>query len=212
MIDPAVKKSYEERFSIIRTLTPGALISGDQQMKLTLKDIGPGAFFRFENQNFYVKETAVYEETSEDFKTRQGYTVTELTCLCLETGETAFFEWEFDDELEISLTQERISFRQLTDEDGESIDEDDLDQIADDQDAVVYKGEKFWYEDDWAAIYERGGREEQLFVYEFENEAGNRFLSIEEWQGPGKEEYQIYTSRPVAPGAINIIAVKTEGE
>ncbi len=212
MIDPAVKKSYEERFSIIRTLTPEALVPERQQMELTLKDIGAGAFFSFEGQSFYVKETAVYEETSENFKTRQGYTVTELTCLCLETGETIWFEWEYDDELEISLTQERISFRQLTDEDGESIDEDDLDQIADDQDVVVYKGEKFWYEDDWAAIYERGGQEEKLFVYEFENEAGNRYLSIEEWQGSVREEYQIYTSRPVAPGAVNIIAAKTEGK
>ncbi|WP_022666127.1 DUF4178 domain-containing protein [Desulfospira joergensenii] len=209
MLDPGVEKSFEERFSIVRTLSPAALVPEPEQMRLTLQDAGAQSFFTFMGKTYHVRDAARYEETSEDFKTREGYFLTELTCLCMETGETAHIEWEFDDELEIALTDERISFRHLSDEAGESIDGDDLDQIAEDKDAILYKGEKFWYEDDWAAIYQGRTREEKVYVYEFENEAQNRFLTIEEWQGSGKEEYQIYTSRPVAPDQIRIL---TRGE
>ncbi|MCP4024349.1 MAG: DUF4178 domain-containing protein, partial [Desulfobacteraceae bacterium] len=129
------------------------------------------------------------------------------TCLCLETGETFNFEWEYDDELEIAMTLERLSFRNLKDEAGENIDEDDLDQIADDKDAVVFNQEKFWYEDDWAAIYLRGTKEEKVYMYEFENEGALKFLTIEEWDsGSGKESYQIYTSLPVEPGNIRVLS------
>ncbi len=206
MLDPALKKSFEERFAIVRTLTPDVLVTEADQMSLTLQDVKEGAFFIHGDKTFFVKEAARYEETSEDFKTRQGYFLTELTCLCMETFETVHFEWEFDDELEIAMTDERISFRPLTDEAGESIDEDDLDQIAQDKDLILYNGEKFWYEDDWAAIYQKGAREEKVFVYEFENEGGTRFLTIEEWTGSGKDEYQIYLSRPVSPGQITILS------
>lgn len=206
MLDPGMEKSFAERFAVVRSLSPESLVTEDEKLRLTLQDAGNGSLFTFQDKTYAVKDTARYEETSEDFKTRQGYFLTELTCLCMETGETAYFEWEFDDELEITLTDERISFRLLSDEAGESIDGDDLDQIADDQDVILYKGEKFWYEDDWAAVYQARNREEKVFVYEFENEAGSRFLTIEEWQGSGKEEYQIYTSRPVPSAQIRLIS------
>ncbi len=67
-------------------------------------------------------------------------------------------------------------------------------------------GEKFWYEDDWASVYYRGNKEEKVYMYEFENEAHTKFLTIEEWQGSGKDEYQIYTSTPVDPNSIRIIS------
>lgn len=205
MLDPGAQRSFEERFAIVRSLSPETLVPEKDQLRLTLQDAGAGDLFTFSGKTYFVRDTARYEETSEDFRTRQGYFLTELTCLCMETGETVFFEWEFDDELTITRTDERISFRELSDENGQSIDGDDLDPIADDGDLILYKGEKFWYEDDWAALYQARDREERVFVYEFENEAGTRFISIEEWQGSGKEEYQIYTSRPVEPGQIRMI-------
>ena len=104
------------------------------------------------------------------------------------------------------MTLERFSFRNLKDDAGESIDEDDLDQIADDKDVVVINGEKFWYDDDWASVYYRGTKQEKVYMYEFENEVQTKFLTIEEWSGSGKDEYQIYTSSPVNPDSINIIS------
>lgn len=206
MLDIATQKSFQERFSAIRTLKKENLVSGPEQTKLSIKDAGRHSFFEYRDQTYFIKEHTRYEETSDDFKHKKGYFVHELTCLCLESGQTVNFEWEFDDELEVAMTLERLSFRKLTDEDGEMIDEDDLDQIADDKDVIVIAGEKFWYEDDWASIYYRGEKQERVYMYEFENESHTRFLTIEEWSGAGKESYQIYTSSPVDPDSIRLIS------
>ncbi|WP_299981577.1 DUF4178 domain-containing protein [Desulfobacula sp.] len=206
MLDIATQKSFQERLGAIRTLKKEQLVSGQEKMLLSLKEAGKHSFFEYLGNTYFVKSLNKYEETSDDFKNKKGYFISELTCLCLESGQTLNFEWEFDDELEISMTLERFSFRNLKDEAGEAIDEDDLDQIADDKDMIVINGEKFWYEDDWASIYYRGSKEEKVYMYEFENEGHTKFLTIEEWSGSGKDEYQIYTSSPVDPNTISIIS------
>ena len=206
MLDIATQKSFKERFTAIRSLKKTQLVSLSQRMSLTIKDVGLHSFFEYLGNTWFITDFNKYEETSDDFKRKKGYFIYELTCLCLETGKTVYFEWEFDDELEIYMTLERLSFRNLKDDAGESIDEDDLDQIADDKDVIIINEEKFWYEDDWASIYYRGSKEEKVYMYEFENENHTKFLTIEEWSGSGKDEYQIYTSSPVDPNAISIIS------
>ncbi len=205
MLDIATQKSFKERFTAIRSLKKKQLVSAAQKASLTLQDVGQDSFFEYLNNTYFITDLNKYEETSDDFKSKKDYFIYELSCLCLETGKTINFEWEFDDELEISMTLERLSFRNLKDDAGESIDEDDLDQIADDKDVILLNGEKFWYEDDWASIYYRGSREEKVYMYEFENENHTKFLTIEEWSGSGKDEYQIYTSSPVIPSNISIV-------
>lgn len=206
MIDAAEQKSFQERFFVIRTLEKERLFSSQEKAALSIKDAENHSFFEYLGNTYFVKDLNKYEETSEDFKSKKGYFIHELTCLCLETGQTVNFEWEFDDELEVSMTLERLSFRHLKDDAGEPVDEDDLDQIADDKDVIVINNEKFWYEDDWAAVYYRGDRQEKVYMYEFENESQTRFLTIEEWSGSGRDEYQIYTSSPVDPGSIRFIS------
>jgi len=206
MLDIATQKSFKERFTIIRTLKKDHLVSGQEKALGSIKDAGPHCFFEYLGNTYFVKDLNRYEETSDDFKSKKGYFIYELTCLCLETGQTFNFEWEFDDELEISMTLERLSFKDLKDDEGQMIDEDDLDQIVDDKDVIVINDEKFWYEDDWACLYYRKNREEKVYMYEFENETRTRFLTIEEWSGSGKDEYQIYTSIPVDPNAVSLIS------
>ncbi|WDP91379.1 MAG: DUF4178 domain-containing protein [Desulfobacter sp.] len=206
MINAADQKSFDKRFSLVRTLDADRLVTEAEASALTLMDAEEGTFFTYLGDTYYVMEKNIYQEMSEDFAVPQDYTMTELTCLSLTTGATGHFEWEYDDELEISVTLDRINFRRLTDEEGQTIDEDDLDQIVDDEDAVVYAGEKFYYEDDWAAVYRRGGKEEQVHMYEFEDESGTLSITIEEWKGSSKEEYRIYVSKPIIPGDITIIA------
>lgn len=206
MLDMATQKSFQERFNVIRTLKKEVLVPEQKKTLLSLKDAERHCFFEHLGSTYFVKALNKYEETSDDFKEKKGYFIHELTCLCLETGQTSNFEWEFDDELEISMTLERLSFRNLKDDQGQPIDEDDLDQIADDRDVVVINGEKFWYKDDWASVYFGEAREEKVYMYEFENEKQNKFLTIEEWSGSGRDEYRIYISSPVNPGSINIIS------
>lgn len=206
MLDMAIQKSYQERFRTIRMLEKENLCSEKDQLNSSFKELKKNGFFECSSNNYYIKEISSYEETSDDFKTRKGYFLYELVCLCLETGQMMNFEWEYDDELEISATSERIAFRNLTDDSGETIDEDDLEKIANDKDGIVLENEKFWYADDWAAIYKRGDREEKVYMYEFENDSHTKFLTIEEWPGSGKDEYQIYTSTPVQKDSILVIS------
>jgi hypothetical protein len=124
----------------------------------------------------------------------------------METGAVGHFEWEIDDELEVCITLDQIKFKRLTDEEGQPIDEDDLDQIVEDEDTIVYAGETFDYDDDWAAVYRRNGKEEKVYMYEFVNNRSSLFITIEEWQDGDKEEYRIYISKPVNPLELLLIS------
>ncbi|MCG8567423.1 MAG: DUF4178 domain-containing protein [Desulfobacterales bacterium] len=197
MLDTPTQKSFDQRFTMVRSLKPEDIIPLEEQAQFTLMDARRHSFFSFLKENFFIREVAKYHETSSDFKKTTGFSTTELTCTCLETGQTIHFEYEHDDKLEVSVTLWQIKFRDLFDEEGLNIDEDDLDQIAEDKDVIIYKGEKYWYDDDWAALYEATDRAENVFVYEFENENGNSTITIEEWQGEGRDEYRLYVSKPV---------------
>jgi hypothetical protein len=206
MLDTATQRSFAKRFAIIRTLEKKNLLSAGKKARSDIRQAGRNCFFEYQNNTYFVNDINRYEETSEDFKISQGYFIYELTCTCIETGKTVYFEWEEDDELEIAMTIENLSFRDLTDDEGQGIDEDDLDQIADDRDVIMAGKEQFLYEDDWASIYHRQNRQEKVYVYEFENREHTRFLTIEEWQGSGRDEYRIYISVPVDPDSIAILS------
>lgn len=206
MINVADKKSFDKRFSLIRKLDQNRLTDEAEQVDLTIMDAEEGTFFTLFGDTYYVTEVSRYEETSDDFKIPKDYTVTELTCLCLETGHTGHFEWEFDDELEVSITLDQTNFKRITDDEGQPVDEDDLDQIVNDEDAIVYAGEKFLYDDDWAALYKKkSGTSEEVYMYEFKNESSTLSITIEEWTGSSKDDYRIYISKSVRPEEITIV-------
>jgi hypothetical protein len=206
MLNPATSKSFEERFDAIRSLKPEEIVSDKEKNRLTIMDIKENAIFLFNNKTYFVKQVCPYQEASEDFSKKLDYVVTELNCLCLETGDNVNFEWEYDDELEVSFTSQRLTFKRLTDDEGASVDGDDLDQIADDSDLIMLDNEKFWYEDDWPAIYICKGKEEKVYMYEFENENHTKFITIEEWGAKkNRQEYQIFLSGPANPKEITIL-------
>ena len=206
MIPVSEQKSFEQRFSIIRTLASDNILSKEEQARLTIMDAGVGDFFTCFGSTYIIQEINKYQEASEDYSKLKDYFVTELTCLCLETGAVGHFEWEIDDELEVCVTLEQIKFKRLTDEEGQPIDEDDLEQIVEDEDTIVYAGETFDYDDDWAAVYRRNGKEEKVYMYEFVNNRSSLFITIEEWQDGDKEEYRIYISKPVNPLELVLIS------
>jgi hypothetical protein len=169
-------------------------------------DAEAGDCFTCLGNTYFIQEINKYQETSGDYSKLKDYFVTELTCLCLETGAVGHFEWEIDDELEVSVTLNQTKFNRLTDDEGQPIDEDDLDQIVEDEDSIVYAGETFEYDDDWAAVYRRNDKEERVYMYEFVNDLSSMSLTIEEWQDEDKEEYRIYLSKPVVPAELTLIS------
>ena len=206
MINTADKKSFDKRFALIRKLDKSRLTDEEEQLNLTIMDAEEGTFFTCFGDTYYVMEVNQYQETTDDFKIIKDFFVTELTCLCLETGHTGHFEWEYDDELEVSITLDQTNFKRITDSEGQAVDEDDLDQIVDDEDCIVYAGETFLYDDDWAALYKKqSGTSEEVYMYEFKNESATLSITIEEWAGSAKEEYRIYISKSVRPEELTIV-------
>ncbi len=205
MISVSEQKSFDQRFSLIRTMAPDKVLSQEEQTRLTIMDAGVGDCFTCFGSSYVIQEISTYQEASEDYSTLKDYFVTELTCLCLETGALGHFEWEIDDELAVCITLDQTKFKWLTDDEGQPIDEDDLDQIVDDEDCIVYAGETFNYDDDWAAVYRRNGKEEHVYMYEFVNNRSSLFITIEEWQDGEKEEYRIYISKFVNPAELTLV-------
>ena len=209
MFDPAILDSFQYRLEKIRKIRPEDLVLQKDRDRLTVMDLKPDGFFELEGRHYSVSGICTYEETTEDYARKLDYTVTEMVCLEMETGKTVNVEFEFDDELEVTVSMDRISFSDLADEAGEAgeaVDSDDLDQIVKDQDVLVFGSEKFRYEDDWAAVYNCRGKAEKVMMYEFENDSGTKYITVEEWEpDKNKPEYRIFLSRPVSISKIRII-------
>ena len=208
MIKPADIQSFDQRFSLVRTLKREHLVSEEQQTDLTIMDAQKGCFFRLFEDTYYVLERNLYQEMSKDFTRPTNETVTKLTCICLETGHQGHFEWQFNDNLEIHITLDQTNFKRLTTEEGQPIDEDDLGQIVADRGNILYAGEIFRYSDDWAGVYKQEDRNERVYLFEFVNAPGTLTVTIEEWIGPHKDEYRIYIAKKVIPEDITILSLK----
>jgi len=76
MIDTALKKSFDQRFSLVRTLDKSRLIPETAQGSLSLRDADKGSCFTCFGDTYYVKEINRYQEMSDDFAIRQDYFIT----------------------------------------------------------------------------------------------------------------------------------------
>jgi len=208
-LDNALKRSYSKKFDAIRQLAPEMLIPEDEQWKASIQDLNVGGFLRYQKKTWIVERAGKYNEFSEDFKNKKKYNWTELRLFCIETGETINIEWEIDDDIEISVTLKEIKFRDLKDEKGGDIDEDDLDEICEKGWEIFYHGKRFKYDDDYASKYYRDFAEEndeKLYVYDF-LASNNEMISIEEWgSGSGDETYEIFISRSAAEDEFEVLA------
>lgn len=197
-LDAATKRSFAERFDAIRRLSPDTIIPDEDRWKASIKDSVPGDFLIFDGKTWIIKQIGKYYEFSDDFKKKKKYNWTELRMFAIETGEVKNIEWEIDDELEIVITSEKLVFSQLKDDEGENIDEDDLDEIADNKWSILYNGIEYEYSDDYAAKYYLDCKNEDsdnLYSYDFMSK-DKTMITIEEWDsGSGDETYEIYTSR-----------------
>ncbi len=209
LLNTATQRRLDSQFSAIRQLDPGDLIPENERYRKTIKDVTLGGFIRFGGMTYLVIEVGTYSETDDSHKKKTGDVWTELKLFCLETGEHLNLEWEEDDEVEVSVTTGFLKFSQLRDDEGGSVDEDDLDALVDEEDSLFLDGTEFEYDDDYASVYLRGGgtKEDPVYMYDFVSSDGTE-LTIEEWViDPGKEkfEYQVFLSKQIDPNSIEIL-------
>jgi hypothetical protein len=209
LLNSVAVRKINRQFDAIRELDPEALISSHERHRHSVKDVHPGGFIRFSGKTYLVEEMGTYRETSDNFAQETENEWPELKLFCLDTGDTAYLEWEEDDELSVSLTTEALRLAELKDDADEAIDGDDLEDLANDDESLFVRGKEFQYEDDYAASY-RGGDDskgEHVYLYEFVADDG-LCLTVEEWvvdSAGEKYEYRAYLSSDVDPDAIDIL-------
>ena len=142
----------------------------------------------------------------------KDYVVHELVLRSLTTGAIRYIEWSHDDELEISLTEQKLSSadvrRRLKDDEGQefSIDED-LDEVAEEAWPIRFDLKTYDYDDDWAFRFRSSdGRTHTGHLYEFGTEAQG-WLTIEAWKDGKDWEYQVFLSSDVHPNQIQVLAL-----
>ena len=204
---------FRERIDRIRQVAPSGVMKEMERHRYTIKDVGVGGVINVGLVTYLVTGKSSYIETNDDFSKEKGDPWHELTLVRLDSGETCYIEWEEDDELVIYFTQKRLKFRDLRDDEGVGIDEDDLDQIVNDGDSVFYEGVEYAYDDDYAARYTRGGqgrdtKGDKVYFYEFCAENGDA-VTVEEWKDGKDYSYELFASYKVA--RIAVIALGDKG-
>ncbi|MBI9074426.1 MAG: DUF4178 domain-containing protein [Desulfatibacillum sp.] len=206
-MDNATRRRLDSQFAAARSLNPEKVIPANDRYKYTVEDVGQGDFIRLENKSYVVREIGLYHETGEDFRKKTGDKWTELRLFCIEDGQTVHIEWEKDDEVEAHVTERALDFSQIKDDGGDDLDEDDMDNLAEEEDTIFFDNKAFEYDDDYAALYEREGQSpEKVYFYDFLSR-DKKCITVEEWgSGSGKEEYQLFLSRKINPDSIEVVA------
>jgi len=206
-LDFAFQKGFEERLRLIRGIEPGQVLDREIRMRRSVRDLTEGVQFRLNDRVYHVISLGTCQEYDEAYARPLDYVCTEFRCLDLISGATAYFEWEEDDALLVYASERKLSFTDLADDAGKAVDEDDLEQIVDEEDSLFLDGRQFHYDDDWAAMYTRSGRQagEKAYVYEFEADDG-ACLTIEEWnEGKKSSDYELWLCRKVDADAFEIL-------
>jgi len=215
------RTNFDQRFHHIRAIDPESVIPTGQRSGHDLSQVRKGGVFSYAGNTYRVTAVATYTETKDDFKPKKNPDVaTELTLFCLETAQTHYIEWLRDDELEIYFTERKISRKQLGThlkyDDGEVVDLDDMDEVAEKEWELFFDGEEFPYDDDGAAMFRSDdGRESHVYSYDFGDEDRGRWLTVEAWtDDPDSDtgtdtdwDYEVYLSITVPPNQIQVMAL-----
>ncbi len=199
------RRRLDEQFDAVRRMPPP--LPPDERHRHVVSDVAEGGYLRFEGHTYLAREVSRYAGL--DGSTgRESWEWFELKLFRLEDSETIYMEWEEDDELEIYLATDKLAFRDLEDDEGEPIDETDLDRIVAGSRVIVCDGTAFDYRNDYPARFYRGGkkgRPQDAYFYDFATPGGER-LTVEEWTTGGRESYEIYLSRELSPRAVEVLS------
>lgn len=186
-------KNYTKLFSILREM--GDLIPTEARAKLNIKNLKEGSFLKLKGELFKVKAIFTYSAGKEKWY--------EYELFSISTGKTTYIEYEEDDKIDMYVTIDSFNIRDLP------VSIDDIEYMADEEDgSFKFKGETFFYEDDYKASFSRNGESEKVYLYEFSNEKENTFVTIEEW-GSDQEgyDYKVHISTYLQDSDLEIISL-----
>lgn len=161
---------------------------------LTLKGIGP----ELEDLDLVVRKRNLYIE--------DGFQWHELEAEC--GNRTIWLDVEEDDELEVSVTLEKLKLSDV------GLTPDKLAEIErSDSGTIAFRDRDFEFDDWGEATFFRGGDRssggERFKYWDFEDEDETRFIGIERW---GASSYEVFYSESVSERQIEIFGLEGTGE
>lgn len=116
---------------------------------------------------------------------------------------TVWLSVEKDDELEVTLAVKKSKLRVL------GVSTKDLEEMENNNEGEIeYEDETFYYESSGEADFFKDGdmnNPEAFYYWEFENENGSRFISVEEWEDG---DVDVTISLPVKQSQISVFSLK----
>lgn len=185
----------EKSFKTLRSV--GTPIPVEKRFEYSVKDLKEGSFLFIVGQPFVVQGVFTYKDSDGEWF--------ELELYSIMTGKTVYIEYEEDDTIEICITTRELKVRDLP------VSVDDIEEMTEEEEGEIHlAGKTFYYEDDYKAKFFRksGDKGEKLYVYEFETDAGDEYLTIEEWGNKNDGyEYKVYLSKPLDASSIEIVSL-----
>ena len=113
-----------------------------------------------------------------------------------------WIDLEEDDTLELAITLKKLKLRDV------GLTKGRLREIDDEEEGeIVYQGETYVYEDsDEATFYRYGDRSngERFYYWDFENNAGDRFIGVERWADGA---YEVSYSEAIQPHQVTVYSL-----
>lgn len=185
-------RNFEGRLVLVRALP--APLSKAEQLKRSIKNVGPGDCLSLDGEFFFIEEKSRYKEGSSQWF--------ELRLVSLLAGEIVFLEWEEDDEIEISLwrgARSKLCDLNLTAGDLRRFDDEE-------RGSFMYQGLVYTYDESDEAIWFQGNvpnaKGRKLYYWDFSQRDGRRLISVERWG----DEYEVCFGSRVDPRLIVVIA------
>lgn len=190
----ATLRQMEKQFDAIRAMP--APIPKAERHRHTIENAREGGYLRIAGELYRVALVSHYQE-----KKSRWY---ELELFGLASGETRYVEWERDDEVEVSINEPKRKLRDL------GLDADEIEAMSDEEKGSIrFDGRTFHYDDDYGAVFFRGGEGEgeKVYSYDFETSDERYCLTVEEWGSESEGyEYEVYVSEYVDVDAVEVLA------
>ncbi len=191
----AALRRIDLQFEAVRAM-PRPIPSAERY-RHSIDEVGKGGYIRVAGQIHRVAEVSHYQQKKSRFY--------ELELFGLTTGEKRYIEWEKDDAVEVCFIQPVISLREL------GLSADDIEAMSDKEEGTIsHNGKTYRYEDDYQALYHRGGTGdgERVYMYEFETADERWSLTVEEWgDKEGGYEYEVYIGEDLDPDVVEVLVV-----
>jgi len=114
-----------------------------------------------------------------------------------------WIDLEEDDDLALAITLKKMKLRDV------GLSKSQLKQVDENEKGELrYEGETFYYEDsDDATFYKNGdeSRGEPFYYWDFENDAGDKFIGVERWDDGS---YEVSYSEPIQSHQVTVYSLK----